>query len=172
MGSSTAAGAAPRRRRRVARRSTPPAGTAPVTASPPNGYGPYAVAGNLRELTAEPWRDRRGRISPGESAIRGGSCRCHGSRCHSYRVAARSRTTVDSSSGDTGCRPARWSDADWYLPTALNWPFCIRYHAPSVPPHRLRAPLAFFAMGHTNESAEDNAARRAARHGAGSDRVQ
>ncbi|MGW0242738.1 formylglycine-generating enzyme family protein [Micromonospora chalcea] len=82
-------------------------GTSPVTAFPPNGYGLYDVAGNVWELTAEPWRDRRGHVSPGESVIRGGSYLCHDSYCNRYRVAARSRTTVDSSSGNTGFRVAR-----------------------------------------------------------------
>ncbi|WP_053653113.1 formylglycine-generating enzyme family protein [Micromonospora sp. NRRL B-16802] len=82
-------------------------GTSPVTAFPPNGFGLYDVAGNVWEITAEPWRDPWGRTLPGERVIRGGSYLCHDSYCNRYRVAARSRTTEDSSSGNTGFRVAR-----------------------------------------------------------------
>jgi formylglycine-generating enzyme required for sulfatase activity len=38
--------------------------------------------------------------------IRGGSYLCHVSYCNRYRVAARTRTTPDSSTGHTGFRCA------------------------------------------------------------------
>ncbi|WP_189596579.1 formylglycine-generating enzyme family protein [Streptomyces pilosus] len=74
-------------------------GTAPVDAYAPNGYGLYNCVGNVWEWTADSW-------SPTEPtrAIRGGSYLCHASYCNRYRVAARSRNTADSTSGNTGFR--------------------------------------------------------------------
>ncbi|WP_432251497.1 formylglycine-generating enzyme family protein [Streptomyces sp. HNM1019] len=78
------------------------AGTAPVHAYDPNGFGLYNAAGNAWEWSADPWRpddeDRR--------TMRGGSYLCHDSYCNRYRVAARTSNTVDSSSGNIGFRVA------------------------------------------------------------------
>jgi formylglycine-generating enzyme required for sulfatase activity len=75
-------------------------GTCPVTAFPPNGYGLFNVAGNVWEICDQPWH-------VGDAVvIRGGSYLCHESYCNRYRVAARTHTTRDSSTGNTGFRTA------------------------------------------------------------------
>jgi formylglycine-generating enzyme len=77
------------------------AGTAPVDAFPPNGFGLHNVAGNVWEWCAD-WFDdsRTGRV------MRGGSYLCHDSYCNRYRVAARTSNTPDSASGNLGFRTA------------------------------------------------------------------
>ena len=80
-------------------------GTAPVSAFEPNGFGLYNVVGNVWELCQSPWDPTT--ASSGERVIRGGSYLCHVSYCNRYRVAARSRTTEDSSTGNTGFRVVR-----------------------------------------------------------------
>src|SRR5699024_210300 len=90
------------------------AGTAPVDAFPPNGYGLYNVSGNVWEWCSD-WFSRSYpllRISdnpqgPGKGdakVIRGGSYLCHKSYCNRYRVAARTANTPDSSTGNMGFR--------------------------------------------------------------------
>ena len=78
------------------------AGTAPVDAFPPNGYGLYNATGNVWEWTA----DRFGPGRPGQRVTRGGSYLCHDSYCWRYRCAARSGNTPDSSAGNIGFRMA------------------------------------------------------------------
>ncbi|MEU6761857.1 formylglycine-generating enzyme family protein [Streptomyces sp. NPDC046853] len=79
------------------------AGTAPVHAFLPNGFGLHNVAGNVWEWSADPWQDG----DPDRRAMRGGSYLCHDSYCNRYRVAARTANTVDSSAGNLGFRMAR-----------------------------------------------------------------
>jgi formylglycine-generating enzyme required for sulfatase activity len=75
------------------------AGTAPVDAFAPNGFGLYNVAGNVWEWCAD-WFDGTQR----SRAMRGGSYLCHESYCNRYRVAARTANTPDSSVGNLGFR--------------------------------------------------------------------
>ncbi|KAF1048216.1 formylglycine-generating enzyme family protein [Xylophilus sp.] len=78
------------------------AGTSPVGAYPPNGYGLFDVAGNVWEWCAD-------RFAPRDDAraMRGGSFLCHASYCNRYRVAARSSNTPDSATANIGFRVVR-----------------------------------------------------------------
>ncbi|KRF05993.1 hypothetical protein ASG89_19805 [Paenibacillus sp. Soil766] len=92
------------------------AGTAPVKAFEPNAYGLYNVAGNVWEWCSD-WfspnyhvkgkRDNPVGPPAGDTRVlRGGSYLCHRSYCNRYRVAARSKNTPDSSTGNIGFRCA------------------------------------------------------------------
>ncbi|HSJ28645.1 MAG TPA: formylglycine-generating enzyme family protein [Acidimicrobiia bacterium] len=83
------------------------AGTAPVDAFPPNGYGLHNVAGNVWEWCSDPFTTGGARgIDLRNRVVRGGSYLCHDSYCNRYRVAARTANTVDSTTGNTGFRLA------------------------------------------------------------------
>lgn len=90
--------------------------TAPVNEYEPNGYGLYNVAGNVWEWCAD-WfsadyhtTDASNNDNPtgpadgDQRVMRGGSYLCHRSWCNRYRVAARSKNTPDSSTGNLGFR--------------------------------------------------------------------
>jgi formylglycine-generating enzyme required for sulfatase activity len=92
-------------------------GTAPARSYAPNGYGLYNLSGNVWEWTSD-WfsadyhvdgqRDNPQGPPEGASKVtRGGSYLCHDSYCNRYRVAARSSSTPDSSTGNLGFRCAR-----------------------------------------------------------------
>jgi formylglycine-generating enzyme required for sulfatase activity len=90
--------------------------TAPVDEFEPNGHGLYNVSGNVWEWCGD-WfsadhhttdaYDRENPTGPDDGAqrvMRGGSYLCHRSWCNRYRVAARSKNTPDSSTGNIGFR--------------------------------------------------------------------
>jgi formylglycine-generating enzyme required for sulfatase activity len=87
------------------------AGTAPVTAYPPNGFGLYGVTGNVWEWCGD-WFSvhtyRRGAppAAGTRRVMRGGSYLCHASYCFRYRVDSRSSSTPDSATGNVGFRCA------------------------------------------------------------------
>lgn len=93
--------------------------TAPVNAFDPNGFGLYNVSGNVWEWCSD-WfssdyhtTDAYDQTNPTgpedgtERLMRGGSYLCHESWCNRYRVAARSKNTPDSSTGNIGFRCCR-----------------------------------------------------------------
>lgn len=93
------------------------AGTCPVKAFPPNGFGLYSVTGNTWEWCAD-WFDavwhasaaRQNPVGPpsGSSRVlKGGSYLCHRSYCNRYRVAARSSNTPDSATTNISFRCVR-----------------------------------------------------------------
>jgi formylglycine-generating enzyme required for sulfatase activity len=92
------------------------AGTCPVEAFPPNGYGLYSMTGNTWEWCADwfspDFHQTAGHDKPtgppsGVARVtRGGSYLCHKSYCNRYRVAARSSNTPDSSTSNTSFRCA------------------------------------------------------------------
>ena len=93
------------------------AGSCPVDAFPPNGYGIYSTTGNVwewcadwfhSELSSQPTlRDPTGPATGETKVMKGGSFLCHASYCNRYRVAARTSNTPDSSASNIGFRCCR-----------------------------------------------------------------
>ena len=83
------------------RRTNGPAGTVAARSGAPNGLGLYHVSGNVWEWTADLWTTGRP-----ERVVKGGSYLCHPSYCHRYRVAGRTFTAPDATTGHTGFRLA------------------------------------------------------------------
>lgn len=92
-------------------------GTAPVDDFPPNGFGLFNMTGNVWEWCND-WFSPNYHIKGAKmnpkgppfgtaKVMRGGSYLCHESYCNRYRVAARSRNTPDSSTGNLGFRCVR-----------------------------------------------------------------
>ena len=90
------------------------AGTCPVDAFPPNGYGIYSITGNVWEWCSD-WFDAEFHRTAGTDnptgpptgtgkVMKGGSFLCHKSYCNRYRVAARTSNTPDSSTTNMGFR--------------------------------------------------------------------
>jgi formylglycine-generating enzyme len=93
------------------------AGTSPIDAFRPNGYGLYSITGNVWEWCND-WFDpvyhvtatRTNPIGPPQGVskvIKGGSYLCHESYCNRYRVAARTSNTPDSATTNMGFRCVR-----------------------------------------------------------------
>jgi formylglycine-generating enzyme len=92
------------------------AGTCPVDAFPPNGFGLHNMTGNVWEWCADWFDPHTYRASPPADptgpphgthrVMRGGSYLCHASYCTRYRVGARSSNTPDSTAGNIGFRVA------------------------------------------------------------------
>jgi formylglycine-generating enzyme len=93
------------------------AGTSPVDAYPPNGYGLYSVTGNAWEWCRD-WFDmayhatatRTNPVGPQRGVakvMKSGSYLCHSSYCNRYRVAARTANTPDSATTNIGFRCVR-----------------------------------------------------------------
>ena len=79
------------------------AGTCPVDSFEPNGFGMFNMVGNVWEWTSDHF------VSPADPSgdrwvIKGGSYLCHASYCRRYRPGARTGSTSDSSTGNTGFR--------------------------------------------------------------------
>jgi formylglycine-generating enzyme required for sulfatase activity len=94
------------------------AGTAPVGAFAPNGFGLHNMTGNVWEWTADRWsttwhREQQGPLvdpagppTGDRRVLRGGSYLCHSSYCWRYRTSARMGSTPDSPTGNVGFRCA------------------------------------------------------------------
>jgi formylglycine-generating enzyme required for sulfatase activity len=99
------------------------AGTAPVHAFAPNGYGLHNMAGNVWEWCEDFFSPRYHLVTSADDplqsepapnrSLRGGSFLCHESYCNRYRLGARSSNTADSSSSNIGFRVVSSDYGHW-----------------------------------------------------------
>jgi sulfatase modifying factor 1 len=82
-------------------------GTVPADAFEPNGFGLHGVVGNVWEMCADEWDPAAPAPGGTRRVLKGGSYLCHDSYCNRYRVAARTHTTDDACSANTGFRVVR-----------------------------------------------------------------
>eukprot|EP00612_Vaucheria_litorea_P002500 CAMPEP_0171458968 /NCGR_PEP_ID=MMETSP0945-20130129/4440_1 /TAXON_ID=109269 /ORGANISM="Vaucheria litorea, Strain CCMP2940" /LENGTH=317 /DNA_ID=CAMNT_0011984893 /DNA_START=259 /DNA_END=1212 /DNA_ORIENTATION=- len=83
--------------------------TSPVKAFPPqNELGLHDMVGNTWEWVADDWTSAsKSRESYPEKVKKGGSFLCHESYCFRYRIAARTKTDIESGTSNQGFRCAK-----------------------------------------------------------------
>lgn len=88
-------------------------GTVPARCYEPNGFGLYAMTGNVWEWTADrfttlhtprPIANPRGPLNGPKRVAKGGSYLCHASYCHRYRTSSRQALHPLSTAGNLGFR--------------------------------------------------------------------
>lgn len=90
-------------------------GTAPAKSYSPNGFGLYAMTGNVWEWTSDrfttlhsprPQNNPRGPLNGTRHVAKGGSYLCHASYCHRYRTSSRQALDPLTTAGNLGFRVA------------------------------------------------------------------
>lgn len=91
-------------------------GTAPAQCYAPNGYGLYAMTGNVWEWTTDrftalhsprPQINPRGPLNGSRIVAKGGSYLCHASYCQRYRTSSRQALDPLTTAGNLGFRVAK-----------------------------------------------------------------
>tara|TARA_B110000285_G_scaffold122274_1_gene138232 strand:+ start:1726 stop:2694 length:969 start_codon:yes stop_codon:yes gene_type:complete len=91
-------------------------GTAPAQCYAPNGFGLYAMTGNVWEWTADrftalhsprPQTNPRGPLNGDRAVAKGGSYLCHASYCRRYRTSSRQALDPLTTAGNLGFRVAK-----------------------------------------------------------------
>jgi formylglycine-generating enzyme required for sulfatase activity len=90
-------------------------GTAPAQSYTPNGFGLYAMTGNVWEWSRDrftalhsprPQTNPRGPLNGNRAVAKGGSYLCHASYCHRYRTSSRQALDPFTTAGNLGFRVA------------------------------------------------------------------